>query len=93
MTRLERRQEILPRCRHQRFGGRVPIGPSDHRRFLDLFRVIRFDNVDDIEAPQGSETIFPANAGTLALDLCGYSLGQLQNDWTRNGGQVSDTAS
>src|SRR6266481_9265187 len=55
----------------------MPIGTNDHRRFLYLLGVGRFDDVYDIKATQRCETIFPGNTGTLLLDSLRYGPSQV----------------
>jgi len=56
---------------------RVPVGPDQHRGLLDLLPVVRLDDIHEVEAPEGGKTVFPANPGTLALDVLRHGRGEL----------------
>lgn len=63
-----RRQEFLPGRRKERLGGRVAAAPDDHRRLLDLLRIVGTHDVHDIEKPEGCEAVLSLEAGAFALD-------------------------
>jgi len=73
----EHRQEFFPGGRKQSFGGRVPIGADDDGCFFDFSCIRRFDNIHDVETPQGCETLLPDHTGTVRLDSFCHHGGQL----------------
>ncbi len=55
----------------------MTIGPDDHGCFLDLFQVVRLDNIYGIEAAQSSKALLPSYTWALTLNFGRDGSGQL----------------
>ena len=76
-TELKRSEEFLPRRCSQRLGGGMSVCADDHRSLLNLLGIVRLDNINHIEAPQGGVTVLLANARTFTFNFRRNSLRQL----------------
>jgi len=76
-TELKRSKEFLPRRCSQRLGGGMSVCANDHRSLLNLLGIVRLDNINHIEAPQGGVAVLAANARTFTFDFRRDSLRQL----------------
>ena len=76
-TTLKRSEEFLPRRCSQRLRGGMSVCANDHRSLLDLLGIVRLDDINHIEAPQGRVAVLPANARTFTFNFRGNGLRQL----------------
>ena len=76
-TKLKRSEEFLPRRCSQRLRGGMSVCANDHRSLLNLLGIVRLDNINHIEAPQGRVAVLPANARTFTFNFRGNGLRQL----------------
>src|SRR5262249_45852705 len=76
-TKLNRSEEFLPWCCSQRFRSGMPVRANDHRSLFDLLWIVRLDDVNHVEAPQGRVALLPANPRALVPNLRGNCLCEL----------------
>jgi len=76
-TKLKRSEEFLPRRCSQRLRGGMSVCANDHRSLLDLLWIVRLDDINYIEPPQGRVAVLPPNARTFAFDLRGNRFSEL----------------
>jgi hypothetical protein len=74
---LEGRDELVPRCPLQGLRGGVSGGTDDQSRSLELFQIVRLDDVHHIEAPECQIAVFPSDRRAFGLDFLCNCRGEL----------------
>jgi hypothetical protein len=70
---LQAVQEVFPSGRGQRLGPRVSVASYEHCRLGNLLRVVRFHNVNHIEAAERRKALVPPHVWALRADAGQYT--------------------